>query len=272
MLFPFDVLKTRILSIELIISTNKIWNMNYQYLIIYLSILLSSCSNKNDEEYIPPITIEGDCFSFVLNDGLQQSIIPSIQDKLEGNYSRVLADLEVDSMSNVTIKIWNNETHFLDDMELAIGRRYTGATGWVYSASDIRILYRSSNASQTALHEFCHAVSLVLNSTIGNNPRWLWEAVAIYEAGEYRDPKSLSYLLDGNFPTLSELSLDYAAGNHKIYEVGYLLAEYIITNWGKSGLVKLIQSNGNIQQTFNISTQQFEENWKNYIISAYFNK
>jgi len=40
------------------------------------------------------------------------------------------------------------------------------------------------------VHGFCHAVSLYVSPTFGNNPRWLWEAVALYENAEFVDPRT----------------------------------------------------------------------------------
>ncbi len=247
--------------------------MNYfQYICFNLLLVtvFSNCAKDTETNDDNTIVIEKSHFSFVLHDGITQSIIDPINSKLNESYLRVLNDLEVSSMNKVSVKIWNNETNFLDDMEQAIGQRYQGASGWVYSSTDIRILYRGDYTSQIALHEFCHAVSLVVNSTIGNNPRWLWEAVAIYEAGEFVNPTTISYLVGGNFPTLAELNSDFNSGENKIYSVGYLLSEFIITNWDKNHFVSLIKSNGNIQQTLEITTQQFEEDWKNFVITTYF--
>ena len=42
---------------------------------------------------------------------------------------------------------------------------------------------------EAAVHEFAHGVSLHVNPRFGNNPRWLWEAVAIYEQA---DPDALA--------------------------------------------------------------------------------
>jgi len=232
-------------------------------------LLLFSCANTESND-LPPVEIDTDNFSFVLYDGLSQDKLASIQSKLSDNYVRVLGDFEITSMGKVTVRIWSNEKNFLDDMERAIGRRYTGASGWVYSATDIRVLYRGNATGQIALHEFCHAASLVVNNRIGNNPRWLWEAVAIYEAGEFVDPKTLSYLVSGNYPTIAELNSDFNSGANKIYSVGYLLSEFIITTWDKSRYVGMIKSNGNIQETLGITTQEFESDWKKFVIAKYF--
>ncbi len=232
-------------------------------------LLLFSCANTESND-LTTVEIDTDNFSFMLYDGLSQDKLASIQSKLSDNYVRVLGDFEITSMDKVTVRIWFNEKNFLDDMERAIGRRYTGASGWVYSAKDIRVLYRGNATGQIALHEFCHAASLALNNRIGNNPRWLWEAVAIYEAREFVDPKTLSYLVSGNYPTIAELNSDFNTGVNKIYSVGYLLSEYIITNWDKDKYIGIIRSNGNIQETLGITTQEFEAGWKKFVIAKYF--
>ncbi len=243
--------------------------MRFLVLIFLTSNLLSGCNKDSAGSRNDIVTVEGDHFNYMLYDGLAQSIIDPINTKLEENYLKVLGDLEVTSMDKVTIRLWNNETYFLDDMEQAIGRRYTGASGWVYSANDIRILYRGSSTSQIALHEFCHAVSLAVNNSIGNNPRWLWEAVAIYESGEFTDPKTISYIVNRNFPILDELNSDFNTGGNKIYAVGYLLSEYIIATWGKANFVSLIKANGDIQQTLEVSIHQFEDGWVEFVKSKY---
>ena len=241
----------------------------FSLLLILFFHLFSSCSKASETNIIDAIIVEDSHFEYILNDGLTENILAPIQRKLNDNYSRIMNDLDVNAMNKVTVNIWNNEMKFLDDMELNLGIRYNGASGWVKSSIDLRILYRGNNTAQIVLHEFCHAVSLVVNNQIGNNPRWLWESVAIYESGEFRDPKTLSYLVNGNFPTIENLNSNFNTSGNQIYEVGYLLSEFIISQWGKSFYVNLIKSNGNILHVLGISTQQFEEEWKVFVVNKY---
>ena len=215
--------------------------------------------NKTADEHV----------AFVLYDGLTESITAPITEKINQNYERILGDMQLNSISKVTIEIWNDETHFQDDMKKDLGVNYPGATGYVYSPTNVRILFRGS-AAQTALHEFSHAVSLHVNGNFGNNPRWFWEAVAIYEAGEFNSPKNISYLVSGNFPSIAELTADFNTGSRKIYEVGYLLSEYIIATWGKNNYVQMIKTNANIQQVLGLSTPDFETGWKEFVKKKYF--
>lgn len=79
-----------------------------------------------------------------------------------------------------------------------------------------------------------------------------------------------SLLAAGNFPIIEELNSNFNEGNYKIYDVGYLLSNYIIHDFGKSAYVNLIRSNANIEETLGISTSQFERGWKKFVINKYF--
>ncbi len=237
---------------------------------IILLLTLQACSKETAVETTDDQTTinSSSHFSFVLYDGLTNEITKLIVQKLEENYSRILNDLKIEKMDPVKIQIWNNETEFQNVIKRDLGTNFWGATGYVYGRSDVRILNRG-NAAQIALHEFCHTVSIYLNSSIGNNPRWLWEATAIYESGEFVNPKTLEYITAGNFPTINELNTDYNSGNQKIYSVGYVLAEYIIQTWGKDKFVDLIRTNGNIQSSIGITVQSFETGWKDFVTKKY---
>lgn len=238
-------------------------------IIAYMCFLQLGCQKDSNIISQKPTIVEYDNFIFKLYDGLSESIVEPIQGKLDANYLRILTDLEVASMGKVTVSIWSKESNFLDNMEASIGRRYEGAGGWVYSSYDIRILHRGSNTPQIVLHEFCHAVSLVVNNRIGNNPRWLWETVAVYEAGEFVDPKTLNYLVNGNFPTLLELNADFSVNSLKVYDVGYLIGAFIVEKYGKSKLVELVRTNGDIPTVLGLTNQQFEEDWRDFVTIQY---
>ena len=95
--------------------------------------------------------------------------------------------------------------------------RFPGSRGYVTGDNELRLLYhRRLSAQKEAVHEFAHVVSMYVNSTIPNNPRWLWEAVALYEnQGTINNP--IFHLVDSNYANLSTTTTDLFS---KIIEFG----------------------------------------------------
>ena len=120
---------------------------------------------------------------------------------------------------------------------------------------------------KNTIHEFVHCVSLHINKTIANNPRWLWESIAIYESNQTSDPRRLSYLINQKPPTLSELN-DWANAEY-IYEVGYFITEYLVESKGNDVLNSLIKNNGNIHQTLNMDDEEFTKQWFAFVKKKY---
>ena len=235
------------------------------YLVLIFSLFLSCSKNTSPVE---PVNKEH--FEFILYDGLNNSDILQISTALEENYQRIIDDLRVSEMPKITIKIWADYNHFLNDMEADIGIRYTGATGYIFSFTEFRIFY-NAQVSLAAVHEFAHLVSMKVNSTISNNPRWLWEAVALYESNDFVNPNTLSYMVSGDYPTLSELNTDYNNSTHSIYQVGYVLLEYIVVTWGMDTVIDLIQNNGDLADSLGLTAREFESGWYQFVEEKYLN-
>lgn len=241
--------------------------MKYRIIIILiLPTLFLSCSESTEPEH----DLNNNRFDFILYDGLTASHIINVNDALQTNYDRITNDLKVTNMPKVTIKIWSDYENFMRVMEDDIGIRYVGATGYIYSMSEFRIFY-NGQVAVAAVHEFAHLVSMQVNSSIANNPRWLWEAVALYENNEFVNPRTLSYMVNGNYPTLEELNTDYNSSNHYIYNVGYILLEYAVHTWGMDTVIGLIHNNGNITSLLGITVQEFEAGWYEYVEQKYLN-
>ena len=234
-------------------------------ILLFLAIFLS-CSSSIDPEY----NLNKDHFEFILYDGLTTSQIININNALENNYTRICNDLQVAEMLKVTVKIWSDYNNFLEAMENDIGIRYVGATGYIFGMYEFRIFYNAQSAV-AAVNEFAHLVSMQINSSIPNNPRWLWEAVALYENNEFVNPKTLPYMVSGEYPTLDELNTDYNSSNHNIYSVGYILLEYIVQTWGMDYVIGLIQNNGNVVDLLGITVQEFESGWYEFVENKYLN-
>jgi len=233
--------------------------------LLFFIFLLSCETNKN-----PAGSLNEEHFEIILYGRLSSSAVSDISRELEENYQRILDDLQVSDMPQTDVKIWADYNDFLDAMENDTGTRYTGATGYIYGMTECRIYY-TQQAPLTAVHEFAHLVSMQVNSTIPNNPRWLWEAATLYVTNDFTDPRTLPYMVSGNYPSLSELNTDYNSSGHQIYSVGYVLLEYIVDTWGMDSVIRLIETNGNIPLVLGITAHEFESGWHQFVEETYLN-
>ena len=206
-------------------------------------------------------------FSFDLHDDLEMSDVQATVTELEGNVDRILSDLTVEELPVVTVGMWSDYDTFLQAMEDDLGTVYYGATGYVFNTDEIRV-FQSADAPETAVHEFSHLVSIRLNSTIPNNPRWLWEAVAVYEAQQFVNPATLLYMVQGEYPTLEDMNDLYSPSN-TVYQVGYVLMEFTVETWGTESMIQLILSNGDVQGTLGLSDSAYESQWYSYVEDTY---
>lgn len=204
---------------------------------------------------------------FILHDGVTTSQVSSIEEILEQNADRILDAFKIRSIDTFKVHVWGNYENYLIAQESYIGQRYDGSRGYVIGPNDLA-MFLSDDINETAEHEFVHAISLRLNSS---NPRWLWESVATYGSNEFVNPNKLSYLKNGNFPTLVELNGDFNEGNYKIYDVGYILSEFIIYKWGNDKYYELIQEAGDLKKVLSISDTEFESKWADFVKTKYLN-
>jgi hypothetical protein len=205
-----------------------------------------------------------------------RSTIDSIGRYLEGEYERIRTDLGSPTLPTISIHLHANRTSLLSALNMP------NAPSWVIGSvtgpSEVHLLSPNSaelpesqsfaSMLSVMVHEFAHAVTLNVNPASGNNPRWLWEGVAIYESGQFVHPNRLPSLVSGNPPTLAQLEANWQT-NTQVYDVGYLLAEYIVTNWGKHKLVDLIRASGNIQMVLGVSVSDFESGWYAFVRAKY---
>lgn len=200
-------------------------------------------------------------------DSLAASDFEEIKTALENNFDSICNRYQVKDIPKMRVVIWSN----VNEYNRSHNYQYNGSAGYVVSRDEIRILFIGKQTASNAVHEFAHAITLHVSNSFGNNPRWLWEAIAVYEAGQFIDPKTLAYMVNKQFPSLQSLSGDVNSTT-QIYDVGYTLADFIIKTWGYPRLVELIKSHGDLNSTLNIREAAFEARWHQYLEHEYFNK
>jgi len=187
-------------------------------------------------------------------------------DRLEAEYPRILSDLGVATHPTVTVRIWQDATSYYSELTRYFGIRYQ-ATGYITGPSELRLL-AGGNGTTNAVHEFAHAVSLDVNPRFGNNPRWFWETVALYENGEFVHPRSIESMARGNFPTLQQLNAD-PNGDSQIYQLGFVLGEFIVSRYGRPSFLRLIETGADLQSVLGVSNAEFEAAWQSYVRQRY---
>ena len=235
--------------------------MHIRFRFLSAVLFIAACSSSTG-----PYSWSGQ-FVYDLHDDLSMVEIGNTARELEENIGRITSDLQVEELPVITVGMWGDYDNFLQAMEDDIGTAYYGATGYVFGMEEIRV-FQSPDAPETAVHEFSHLVSLYVNPAISNNPRWLWEAVAVYEAQQFVNPATLPYMVLGVYPTLEELNDPYSPSN-PVYQVGYVLMEFTIETWGSQSMIQLILSCGDIQETLGVSVSTFEANWYSYVEDTY---
>jgi len=187
-----------------------------------------------------------------------------IEETVDANYRRIIKNFKVNDMPVVTVRVWQDR----DEFEQAYGDDAKFVQGYV--AQDLweaRFFNGRPEIGLGVVHEYTHLVTLALNPTFNNNPRWLWEATAIYESGRPPVPEisNLKCFSANSYPTIE--SLEQHPFN--IYKVGYFLTDFIVSEWGQEKLVELVKSNGDIELTLKITIKEFERMWISFLHNKY---
>lgn len=208
-------------------------------------------------------------FEFTLHNDLLENDVAHLQAALSENRPIVLAALGLEEMPLVIVQVWRDETAYQDAMEQTLGMRAPGSRGYVTGDREIRLLFhRRLSAQREAVHEFVHAATLNLNPEFGNNPRWLWEAAAQYLAGEFIDPRTTEQFSGDQCPSLETLNSPFDRGG-SIYRSGYLLGEFISSQWGAESLPALIIANGDVEAVLKITESEFQIQWCGFVQNKY---
>jgi hypothetical protein len=238
------------------------------HFLISILLVIAGCATMEQADRVYPTPH----FKIVYTE-LDDKNIREIADSLERGYAAITAHLDSGDLPPVAVRFYTDITALRKGVKAASGPGVPDwAVGLVTGVSDIHMLSPNhpDHDYQTMIrntrHEFVHCVSLQLNPAISNNPRWLWEAAALYEANLPWDPRMLPYLVEQKPPSLSELN---EFSNPRIYEVGYFIAQFVAETKGRPALKPLIQNNGNVKDTLNVDEKEFTKQWFAFVKKKY---
>jgi hypothetical protein len=217
-------------------------------------------------------------FTFIYSKSIDTNRLLDLKNALENNYARISKDLETIPAANIEVNVYAQRWRYIK----ATGN--WSASGSIEGISKLHFVERAwgeSDGKKVAVHEFAHTVVLKLlidreQKPLNSNqfdkkfskfPVWLWESISVYEAGQFVDPKTLSFLNQGTYPNLSELNIRSKGG--KIYSVGYTIIEYILKEYGQEKLIFLVENYGDVSTTFHTTEQQFSQGWYDFVKEKY---
>lgn len=205
--------------------------------------------------------------------GSDKSSIARIEEQLEENYERIVEELAPQSMPKLIIRIYPD----LDSFHKRIDR--PEAPDWLvgvaWKKDEIRMVtpnnpgpsHTYDSIMKVIVHEFAHCVTLNITNYPTQSMSWLYESIALYEAGQFYNPKDYAYMRNGNYPTLAELNHNNT--DPKVYDIGYTIIEYIRDTWGMGSVRELVASSGNLPAVLGKGTEEFEKGWYGYVQQKY---
>ena len=184
---------------------------------------------------------------------------------LEREHDRVTQNLDVSQMPLVGVTLHPDRDSLRRAITPSVGTVPAFANGFITSVDQIHILSPNFASAwpyeiglMNIVHELAHCVSMRVNPAIPNNPRWLWESVALFEAGQIGDARRLPFVAGGRPPTLTELN---TIQNTTIYEVGGLIGQFIVETWGRETLLAMVRANGNLLLVPGLTEAEFLSRW-----------
>lgn len=218
--------------------------------------------------------LEKENFIYVVHDDVPEGLVVDIDSNLQNSRRQLLEDFKLDGMPEVLVRIWDSETTFLAEQEKAIGKRFPGSFGYVLprkgaASSEMRLLNKNQNIADTALHEYVHLITLEINPKFANNPRYLWEAIAIYKSEDSWKYAEQPDMIRSRFEALAQL-LFTKGDTGAVYELGYTIGQYIAETWGEEAFIELIESNGDFSGLTDKPIDEIFQDWKEFVEATYF--
>lgn len=207
-----------------------------------------------------------------------RTCIDKVSEVLENSYSRITNNYNQQLEEKLIIEIHPNHH------ELYIALGFTNAPNWIRGGLGIDKIVIASplnpppgsefyNVLNTAVHEFVH---MIVNKINNNTPRWLNEGIACYEAKDNNDKWIIETvkngLINNTIPTFKDL--DTGEDFEKFfklngYQYSYTIVEFIIKLFGYNKLINLIKHPDNFVKIFEITEDELQDKWRDYIKKNY---
>lgn len=216
-------------------------------------------------------------FTFLFSKSFDTATIIELANALENNYATIGAELKTQPSGNIETNIYAQRWRYIK----ATGNwRGSGNIEGTSKLHFVEQAWSETDNKKVAVHEFAHTVTLKLlldndaqpinlkdfDKKFSTFPTWLWEAISVYEAKQFVDPKILPYLNE-HYPNISELNNRTNGG--KIYSCGYTIIEYILFKYGQDNLIKLVKNYGDLERSFNITNDEFCKDWYEFVKEKY---
>ncbi|SHN24755.1 hypothetical protein [Mucilaginibacter sp. OK098] len=248
--------------------------MKTSLIFIIMLIVLTGCSSGMKPQF------RTDHFMFIYNAKFDKKEARDVANVLEANYVRISKDLKTTPTDPIEVSLYTSRWTYATTH----GHWTTG--GNIEGSGKLHFLqhgWDEMDIKKIAIHEFSHAVMLKLlldrepkpldvtgfDKKFNAFPVWLYEAIAVYEAKQFVDPKTLPFFSNNSFPDLNELN-NRIKGS-KIYKVGYTIIEYLLNKYGQDKLITLIASYGNLK-VLNTTDSSFANGWHEFVKEKYLNK
>lgn len=205
-------------------------------------------------------------FTLLFSDG-DKTTADTIAGKLESKYQKIMTDLNVKTLPMITVRIYPTAESFHDGINFTNAPPNILATA--FGKADARMVSpHAVSAEEGAMlthhivHEFVHCVHLNIDYA-PNNPRWLWEGLAMYESGWFIDPAGIDVIKNKAFPPLMALN------NGLEYELGYVILEAVHDLWGPDTVIDLVKKRGDTNASLHIGQEEFDKRVYDQIYRKY---
>ena len=199
--------------------------------------------------------------------GAAQAFVGAALTAACGGETTTAPSAAAEALPVMTVRIWHDDATYFNELVRYFGVRYQAA-GYITGPAELRVLGRAPAGHQRRprVRARRHTGN---QSCVRQQPAMVLGDGCLYENVKRVAPRSLDYLVRGAFPTLQQLNAD-ANADRQVYEVGYLLGEFIVTRRGRATFVELIRTNANLSSVLGLSAPEFETAWQAFVRQRYF--